>query len=187
MTTWVALLRAVNVGGRNAVRMADLRRVVGALPAHDVRTYVQSGNVVFASSTRTEAKVVDALTASLIETFGFEIGVVVRSAAALDAAVAANPLAAGRDPARLAVTFLSAPPAAGTVGDGIQTIDGEEFALVGREIYLHAPNGLGRSKLTPVLSERRLGVRATTRNWRTTTTLAAMAATPATATAATTD
>ena len=76
-----------------------------------------------------------------------------------------------------AVTFLSAPPTPGALGDGVQKVEGEEYVLVGREIYLHAPNGLGRSMLTPVLSERRLGVRATTRNWRTTTTLATMATT----------
>jgi len=175
-TTWVALLRAVNVGGRNAAPMARVRGAVEATGATDVRTYLQSGNVVFASSLRREPEVVDALAAALAAELGFAVGVVVRSAAAMASAAAANPLGRdGRDPAQLAVTFLAAEPSPGTLPEGVQDLAGEEYALVGRDLYLHAPNGLGRSKLTSVLSERRLGVVGTTRNWRTVTTLAEMA------------
>jgi len=177
MATWVALLRAVNVGGRNRVPMTELRRAVEALPATDVRTYVQSGNVVFRSPHRAEAAVVDAVRAALQGAFGFEIGVVVRSAAALATVLGTNPLSTeGRDPSRLAVTFLSAAPAVGTVAAGIQRVGAEEYALVGRELFLYAPGGLGTSKLGPVLAERRLGVTGTTRNWRSVTALAALAA-----------
>ena len=177
MPTWVALLRAVNVGGRNKVPMADLRRVVEALPATDVRTYVQSGNVVFRSPVRSEPALVDALAAALRDAFGFAIGVIVRDAAGLAAALAGNPLLGeGRDATHLALTFLSATPTVGTLAPGIQRLGDEEYALVGRELYLYAPDGLGRSKLGPVLAERKLGVRGTTRNWRSVTALAALAA-----------
>ena len=174
--TWVGLLRAVNVGGRNSAPMARVRAAVERTGARDVRTYVQSGNVLFASSLRSEAKVVDAVATALATELGFAVGVVVRSAAAIAAAVDANPFVGhDRDRARLAVMFLAGEPAPGVVAPGLQTVASEEYALVGRELYLHAPDGLGRSKLTTVLSERRLGVVATTRNWRTVTTLAAMA------------
>jgi uncharacterized protein (DUF1697 family) len=174
--TWVGLLRAVNVGGRNSAPMTRVRAAVESTGARDVRTYVQSGNVLFASSLRSEAKVVDAIAAALAAELGFVVGVVVRSAAAMATVVDANPfVGGGRDLARLAVTFLDDEPAPDVVAPGHQTVAREEYALVGRELYLHAPDGLGRSKLSSVLSERRLGVVATTRNWRTVTTLAAMA------------
>ena len=173
MTTWVGLLRAVNVGGRNSAPMARVRAAVASTGATDVRTYVQSGNVVFSSSLRSEASVITAVEAALAAELGFAVAVVARSASAMASVAAGNPLlGAGRNPGRLAVIFLAAEP---TLATGIQSVDGEEYALVGRELYLHAPNGLGRSKLTAVLSERRLGVTATTRSWRTVTTLAAMA------------
>lgn len=177
MPVWVGLLRAVNVGGRNRVPMADLRRVVEALPAADVATYVQSGNVVFTASARTEARVVAALEPALAEAFGFPVTAIVRSAAALAGVVTANPLPTeGRDPAKLHVTFLAAEPPPGAVASGVQRVADEEYALVGRELYRYTPAGIGSSELTRVLSERRLGVAGTARNWRTVTTLAAMAA-----------
>ena len=175
-TTWVGLLRAVNVGGRNSAPMARVRAAVEGTGARDVRTYVQSGNVIFASSLRSEAKVADALATALAAELGFAVGVVVRGAAAMAAVVEANPFVGdGCDRAQLAVMFLAGEPAPGVLAPGHQTVASDEYALVGREVYLHAPDGLGRSKLSTVLSERRLGVVATTRNWRTVTTLAAMA------------
>ena len=172
--TWVGLLRAVNVGGRNSAPMARVRAAVATTGATDVRTYVQSGNVVFSSSSRTEARVVDAVETALAAELGFAVPVVVRSAAAMQRVVADNPLLGDdRDEARCYVLFLADEP---TLEPGVQSVDGEEYALIGRELYVHLPNGLGRSKLlTTTLSERRLGVTATTRNWRTVTTLAAMA------------
>ncbi len=176
MTVWIALLRGVNVGGHRKVPMADLRRVVAALPATDVRTYVQSGNVVFGSPRRREADVVAAVEGALAAEFGFPIDVIARSAADLAAVLTANPLLADdRDPARLHVTFLPRPPKAGAVDPGLQRVGADEYVLVGRDLYLYTPDGIGRSKLVTVLSDRRLGVAGTARNWRTVTTLAAMA------------
>lgn len=175
MTVWVGLLRGVNVGGHRKVPMADLRRVVATLPATDVRTYVQSGNVVFSSTHQAERSVVAGLEAAIAEAFGFPVDVVVRSGAALAAVLGSNPLLAeDRDHARLHVTFLPRPPSPGAVAPGRQRLGDEEYALVGRELYLYTPAGMGTSKLPTLLSERKLGVVGTARNWRTVTTLAAM-------------
>jgi uncharacterized protein (DUF1697 family) len=176
VTVWVGLLRAVNVGGHRKVPMVDLRRVVAELPATEVRTYVQSGNVVFDSTHRREAGVVAALEAALAAGFGFPVDVVARSAIDLASVLTANPLLADdRDPARLHVTFLPRPPAPGAVLPGVQRVGADEYVLVGRELYLYTPDGIGRSKLVTMLSDRRLGVAGTVRNWRTVTTLASMA------------
>lgn len=176
MTTWVALLRGVNVGGHRKVPMAQLRAAVEALPATDVRTYVQSGNVVFSSAHRTERAVVKALEPALAAAFGFEITVIARSAAEIRRILAADPLGAeGRDPTHGHVMFLAGEPKAGGLADGVQRVGDESYLRVGREVYLSTPAGLGRSSLAGLLTDRRLGVATTTRNWRTVTTLASMA------------
>lgn len=176
MTTWVALLRGVNVGGHRKVPMADLRAAVEALPATDVRTYVQSGNVVLTSSHRTERAIVAALETALAAAFGFEIAVMARSAADLRAVVAADPFgAAGGEPSHFHVLFLAAEPKAGVVPDGVQHVGDESYVRIGREIYLSTPAGLGRSTLATLLTDRKLGVAVTGRNRRTVTTLASMA------------
>ena len=172
MTTYVALLRAVNVGGRT-VAMADLRRAFAAAGFDDARTYLQSGNVIFGASgsaTSVAARVRRGLEAEL----GPGMGVLLYTPAQLGALIRRNPLA-GRDPATLHVTFLGTAPAPAKV----RALDPDGFApdlfrISGRHVYIHCPNGYGRSKLTNAFFERKLGVMATTRNLRTVTTLATM-------------
>ena len=172
MTTYVALLRAVNVGART-VPMAELRRAFVDMGYDDVQTYIQSGNVVFGASgsaTSVAARVRRGLEAEL----GPGIGVVLHTPAQLGAVVRRNPLAS-HEPGTLHVTFLGSTPAAAKV----RALDPDGFApdvyrISGRHVYLHCPNGYGRSKLTNAFFERKLGVMATTRNLRTVTTLATM-------------
>ena len=169
MTTFVALLRAVNVGGQNRVPMARLRGSLAAAGLRDVHTYVQSGNIAFAA----EGAAADqaALVHRTIATeFGADVQVLALTAAELAQAAAANPFpATGADARELHVTFLFAPvTAAGFAGLELPARDGEQAELAaGRFIYLHLPHGYGTSKLTNLWFERALKTPATTRNWRT--------------------
>ncbi|HEX8303643.1 MAG TPA: DUF1697 domain-containing protein [Jatrophihabitans sp.] len=174
MTRWVALLAGINIGGKTTVPMAQLRTVFADLGYRDVQTYIQSGNVVFAEDTGDEGKVIAAIRPALSATFGWDIEVLLRTAPELAAVVAGNPfLERQDDPTKLLVTFLSAEPAADRAARLQQPPAGEtgEVALAGREVYVHAPDGYGRSKLNNAYLARVLGVAATTRNWKSVTKL----------------
>jgi uncharacterized protein (DUF1697 family) len=174
--TYVALLRAINLGARNKVSMADLRELFEALGAADVSTYVQSGNVVFRSP-EAAAKLSQAIEQRIDERLGLGVKVLLRTKTELARVVAANPLAGrGREPSTLHVTFLAGTPArAGVRGLDPKRFEPDELRVVGREVYLHCPNGYGRSKLTNAFFEKELGTAATTRNWKTVTKLAELA------------
>jgi len=184
MTTVVALLRSINVGGRNRLPMADLRDLVASLGFGDVQTYLQSGNVVF-TATDPAAGVGAALEDGIRARMGLEVPVIVRTAPQLARLVAANPYAGiGADPKTVHVTFLARAPdaahraelarlaaesgPAGAFGD-------DRFTPAGPDVYLYCPGGYGETKLTNTFMERRAGRVATTRNWRTVVTLAGMA------------
>ena len=173
MKTYVALLRGVNVGGRKLL-MQDLRDTFEALGAEDVSTYVQSGNVIFRSN-EPAGRLVQAIEAGLRSDLGLDVTVLVRTPAQLAELIAGNPFLKrkGTKPNALHITFLGTKPAAGKVSALDPTIEApDEFQVVGKEVYLHFPNGYGRSKLGNAWFEKQLGVRGTTRNWRTVTELA---------------
>ncbi len=184
MTTVVALLRSVNVGGRNRVPMAELRALSESLGFADVQTYVQSGNLVL-TGTGPASSVARTLEAGIADAFGLEVPVVVRSTRQLSKVLGANPyLADGVDPKTLHVTFLAAAPAAdraraltktGVDSESDGSFGDDRFTLLGTEVFLHCPGGYGSTKLNNAFFERRAAQVATTRNWRTVTTLAAMA------------
>lgn len=172
----VALLRGINVGGHAKVAMADLRRVVTGLGYDGVRTHLQSGNVVVTTA-KSSATVAREMERAIAAELGVEPRVLVRSRDELAEAIERNPLpeAAG-DGSRFFVTFLAAPPdaeALGTIDPG--DFEPDTFRVSGQEIYLHCPGGIHDSKLAKALSEKRLGVVATTRNWNTVTKLLAIA------------
>jgi uncharacterized protein (DUF1697 family) len=173
--TYVAFLRAVNVGGRNAVPMAALRRLLETLGYTDVRTYLRSGNAVFGAAAG-EAAVAEALAASVSAELGVTVGVSVRSADELAGTVDANPFpSAAQEPKSLHVVFLPAPPAASRWARlDASRYAPEELATVGRDVYLHLPDGIGRSKLASAVG--RAFPDGTARNWQTVTALAAMTA-----------
>jgi uncharacterized protein (DUF1697 family) len=173
MPTYIALLRAINLGARNKISMADLRALLDQLGAEDVQTYVQSGNVVFRSSVRSASKLEREIEKRIAADFGLDITVLVRTASELEKLIAGDPF---DDPAETHVTFLAEKPAATRVrGLDPDRSPPDEFRVVGREIYLSCPNGYGRSKLSNAYFEKQLGVAATTRNWRTVTKLAELA------------
>jgi uncharacterized protein (DUF1697 family) len=169
MNRYVALLRGVNVGGRGAVAMADLRRVAEGTGCRDVATILQSGNLLF-GSTRETARLGNDLMAALATELGLETTVMVRSASDWKRMIARNPFpeAARRDPARLVVLVLDR-------AVGRREVAALEKAIVGREtvggagldLYAIYPDGQGRSKLTNAVIERTLKARATARNWNT--------------------
>jgi uncharacterized protein (DUF1697 family) len=170
--TRIALLRGINLGARNKVSMPDLRELFAGLGAEDVTTYVQSGNVVFMGALEASA-----IEARIKRDLGLDIAVLVRSAAELERIVARNPFAKkASEPKQLHVTFLAESPAAARVKElDPDRSPGDEFAVAGREVYLHTPNGYGVSKLSNAWFEKQLGLVGTSRNWNTVTALAELA------------
>jgi uncharacterized protein (DUF1697 family) len=166
MTTYVALLRGINVGGNNKVPMADLRAMCAGLGYENVETYIQSGNVVFAASD-SETKVVANVEAALLATFGLTLSVVVRSAAELVDIIARNPFPGETEGTKLHVTCFSEPLTAAMVAKLDPAIaPPDTFVLDGRDMYLHLPGGMGTSKLAVHVGQK-LGKLGTTRNWNT--------------------
>jgi uncharacterized protein (DUF1697 family) len=172
-TTFVALLRGINVGGKNRVPMAQLKSLLASLGHEDVVTYIQSGNVVFRSPVSDARKVGAAIEKRIAEEFEGPASVLIRTPAELRAVAKRNPfLKAGVDASKLHVVFLDRSPKKSAVADlDPERSPPDEFEVRGSEIYLHLPNGAGRSKLTVDYFEKRLDVRGTARNWRTLTKL----------------
>jgi uncharacterized protein (DUF1697 family) len=164
---YVVLLRGVNVGGRGKLAMAQLRDIFTSLGCTDVSTYIQSGNVVLAS-TMSAGELATALGPAIEEAVGFAPQVVVRTPAELAAALAGNPYPE-TDARFLHIGFMTKPPDKKAVAAlGEVDVSPEGYAIVGRELYLNYVDGAGRSKkLAKVPFERRLGVGITARNLRT--------------------
>ncbi len=177
LTPQIALFRAVNIGGRKATS-ADLRALAADLRLEDARTFVQTGNLVFRSA-RTGAALEAQIEQAFAARFGYAAEVMARTDDEWRAALAANPHAqmAERDPGHLVVMALKSAPEPDAVAALQAAIAGREtLAAVGRELFIAYPDGIGTSKLTGALIERRLRVRGTARNWNTATKLAAMLA-----------
>ena len=155
--------------------MTDLRTVFGAVGAENVVTHLQSGNVVFESSSGTR-DLAPALERAIERRLRLQVSVLLRTPAELAKVVGSNPYPREPDGRKVHVAFLDGSPARSRLG----TLDRErvapdEFRVAGRHVYLHYPSGYGRSKLTNDYLERQLGVRSTVRNWTTVTALAELA------------
>lgn len=169
----VSLLRGINVGGHNLISMARLRALYAALGCEDVQTYLQSGNVVFRRD-RDAEDVARNVERAIRHELGLDVRVLTRSHDRLAAIVAADPFP-DADPSRRFVMFLSGPPGREIARElGHVTLGPDEAILIGEELHLHCPDGIGNSRLPGLLSEKRLGVTTTARNWRTTTRLLEM-------------
>ena len=178
MSIQIALLRGVNVGGRSSLPMARLKALLEEMGFANPRTLLQSGNAVFESEGLVEAKLEARLESALEAAFGRVIAVRTRSARDWAEVVAHNPFPeeAKADPAKLLVMFLKHAPTAETVEALQAAINGPERVKAhGRHAYIVFPDGMGRSKLTPAVLEKRLGAGSTGRNWNTVLKLAAMA------------
>ena len=175
MKTWIALFRGINVVGNNRLPMKDLTRLLEKNACVDVKTYIQSGNVIFRSAAPDPSRLAKQLSAAVSARHGFEPHVLVLTPRELARAAAGNPYAEAEEhPASVHLFFLAARPKKPDLESmaALQTST-ERFALKGKVFYLHTPDGFGRSKLAS-RAERLLGVEATARNWRTVTTLVGM-------------
>lgn len=171
MTTYVALLRGINVGGKNKVAMPALRSLFEGLGHEGVATYVQSGNVVFQSPSSAPKNIAADIERAISENLALRVSVLLRTHRDLQRVAAGNPfLTAAAEFSALHIMFLAEAPTQGA----IKKLDPDrsppdEFEVSGREIYLRYPNGSGRSKLNIDYFERSLETRATARNWNTIT------------------
>ena len=174
MTAYVALLRAINLGSRNRVPMAELRAALSDAGHEDVITHLPTGNVVLRSAGGAK-KVAESVAGVVRDEFDLEIPVMVRTAAQVEKVASTNPFGKA-DRSELHVAFLEAKPTAAAARklDDLD-FDPEEFELRGSEIYLRYPDGLGRSKMSPAIFEKRLGTSATVRTWKVVTKLAELA------------
>ncbi len=178
VTTWVALLRGINVGGKNPVPMKDLKVVFEGLGYSGVATYIQSGNVLFRAA-KDEDELAAQIPQAIAQRFKLSIPVVLRTAKELAKVVSSNPfLERGKAPDEallpiLAVGYLGRSPEAASVAKLDPKVSApDEFRVLGREVFMKCPNTLGRTRLTVDLFEKALGTAVTFRNWRTATTLA---------------
>jgi uncharacterized protein (DUF1697 family) len=174
---YVALLRSVNIGGYGRLPMSELRASFEKLGYDDVTTYIQTGNVLFSVSLKSEPKIVNAIEERLDEDFGESPAVILRSVPELLRVGEASPFArSGANPARHHVTFLASAPTKAVLAAFDPPPSGnDEVVVEGREVYVHTPEGYAGTKYTGTFLERRLGVVSTTRNWNTVTKLCALA------------
>lgn len=178
MSRQIALLRGVNVGGHNAFPKARQLELVRSLGFEEVSVLLQTGNIVFADPGTPPHETARLIEERITTDLGLSVPVLVRTRDELAAAVAANPFPqAVPEPKSLHVTFLSGVPADTSRLDGLDlaAYTPDRYRLIGRELYLWCPGGIGRSKLADRVSRAPLGVTATARNWNTVTKLLALA------------
>ena len=175
MKTYLALLRGINVGSNNRLPMSDLRVLLERNACTDVRTYIQSGNVILSTPVTDPAALERQITAAIAKRHGFAPRVLLLTRDELEQAVAANPFPQAADtPTSVHLFFLAAAPKNPDLKSlEAFTVGGEAFALKGKVLYLHTPHGFGTSKLAE-RAMKLIGGEATARNWRTVTTLLQM-------------
>lgn len=173
--THLALLRGINVGGKNVLPMKDLAQMFSNAGGTNVRTYIQSGNVIFETSSAAP-KIVELVKTKIEKKFGYQVPMVLRTSQQLLKTIRGNPfLKAGAHEKMLHVYFLADPAnprAIATLDPGRSAPDA--FQVLGQEIYLHMPNGMARTKLTNAYFDSKLSTTCTARNWATVLKLAAM-------------
>jgi len=178
MLTYTALLRGINVSGQKKIKMAELRTQLENLGLLAVKTYIQSGNVVFQSDVTSPAALAEKIMDMILDTYGWKVPVLVLEVEQIQSAVDGYPWQAKEDriPKDIYLTFLEQEPEAEQVSH-LASFDfqGEEYVLEGKVIYFFCAKGYGRAKMSNNFFEKKLKVKATTRNWRTTNKLLEMA------------
>jgi uncharacterized protein (DUF1697 family) len=171
MTTYITILRGINVSGHNLIKMAELKALFTTLKYAHVQTYIQSGNIVYQAKATDQQKLSATIQKEIKNTFGFEVPVITFSLAYLEKVIKASPFVKDitKDTAFLHVTFLSDTPLQETItiikkGD----YKNDAVEIKGNTIYLYCPDGYSKTKLTNGFLENKLKVTATTRNWKTT-------------------
>jgi uncharacterized protein (DUF1697 family) len=170
MTRCVSLFRGINVGGHQIVRMDALKELHMSLDLRDVQTYIQSGNVVFTSDKANVAQIQKDIEDSFAQTFGFPVKVMVRTASELNAIIENNPFQnqAVKESKWIIAMFLASDPSITALEDIEKAYTGpEEIHIIGQEVFIYYPEGMGRSKLTNTLLGKKLKTMGTARNWNT--------------------
>lgn len=178
MTVVISMLRGVNVGGHNKIKMDALGELYQSLKLRDAQTYVQSGNVIFRAAERDLARLTKRIEGGIEGKFAFRPDVILRTATELRNVIAKNPFAKrhGIESNKLLVIFLVSDPGAETREKILQIkCDPEELRIEGRELYVYFPNGMGRSKLSLAALEKTLKTPGTGRNWTSVTKMMEMA------------
>jgi uncharacterized protein (DUF1697 family) len=177
MSKFIALLRGINVGGHNLIAMSEVCDLFGDLGFGGAKSLLQSGNVVFECSGTDPAALERLLESETAEKIGVSVDYLIRSGKAWERIVARNPFPAEaeNDPSRLVVMVLKSAPAAKNLGLLQCSIQGPEIVRAdGKQLYVYYPDGMGRSKLSTTLIERKLETRGTARNWNTVLKLSAL-------------
>jgi len=164
------MMRGINVGGQKIIRMENLRGSFEALGFRRVRSYVQSGNVIFEAPKDSSNSFSGRIREKILDEYGFSVPLILRTSGEMQKLVSDNPFLkqVGIDRSKLHVTFLSVLPAKAALGR-LNALNGDpdQFRVKGREVYLYCPNGYGRTKLSNTVFEKLLSIDATTRNWKT--------------------
>lgn len=174
MTTYISILRGINVSGQKLIKMEVLKKMYEKLNFENIQTYVQSGNVVFSANSKDPKELEKIISSGIESEFGFKVPVIVLKAETLETIVANNPFAkdSHKDIAFLHVTFLAEVPSGFDKESIIEKKHSdEEIEFAEKAVYLYCPNGYGKTKLNNNFIESKLKVQATTRNWKTTTEL----------------
>ncbi|HML06403.1 MAG TPA: DUF1697 domain-containing protein [Methanobacterium sp.] len=165
---YIALLRGINVGGKKRIKMADLVEALEPLGLENVKTYLQSGNVIFEYDSIDSDEIARNIEDKISQTFGISVNVIIRTESELERVINTNPFIKkpNIELDKLHVTFLKELP--DFIALDLNKSENEKFEVIDREIYLYLPNGYGRTKLTNNIFEKKLKTTATTRNWKTT-------------------
>jgi uncharacterized protein (DUF1697 family) len=174
MNIHVAFLRGINVGGRKVIKMQDLKALFESLDFHNVRTFIQSGNVIFAAAEELDLQ--NRIERKLEEVFGYKVTAIIRTARELEQVIQGNPFVGSADDGMLYVTFLAEAPTAEAIDRLASHKDGvDDVHVVNREVYLVCRNGYSKTMFSNNFLESKLRVQATTRNWQTVNRIASMA------------
>lgn len=170
MKKYISILRGINVSGQKKIKMADLKSLYEQLGFKNIVTYIQSGNVIFDSSTTNKADLKTKIEAAIEKTYHFHVPVEIRTNRELENIIKNCPFGSvdlEEDGTKVLVTFLSSAPSKAKITDIQQyVVAPEELVVRKNEVYLYCPNGYGRSKLSNTFLEKKLGIDATTRNWK---------------------
>jgi len=170
MQRYLCILRGINVSGQKKVKMAELVSVFESLGLKNIQTYIQSGNVVFSSSSKDTGKLARKIEREITDQFGFDVPVLLRTKNEIDSMLKINPFLEkkGVDESKLHVTLLAhAPDKSVQKMNATGEHETDRFVLKGDNVFLYCPGGYGKTRFSNVFLEKLLGVTATTRNWKT--------------------
>jgi uncharacterized protein (DUF1697 family) len=171
MQTYISILRGINVSGHRMIKMDALKKMCSDLKFENVRTYIQSGNIIFQSKMADTQKISNAIKTTIEKVFGFDVPVLTLTPVEWKDVIRANPFLndPSKDPSFFHITFLSDKPTKQAI-EQLKQVDvkNDQYEIINKAIYLYCPNSYSNSKLTNNLFENKLKVTATTRNWKTT-------------------